>query len=120
MTNAIMVIAPYWYEGTWVFDDESVGLAREPFVEGVPEMIDELVEEIADARAGFRLTFSAGPFPGYQLELNWVREEFGGNWYRSILSGKDGWLCPALFRYFDAPPERLFARAEPKDRGGAR
>jgi len=26
MANALMVIVPYWYEGTWVFDDESVGL----------------------------------------------------------------------------------------------
>ena len=24
--NSIHVIAPYWYEDTWVFDDESVGL----------------------------------------------------------------------------------------------
>ena len=24
--NAIMVIAPYWYNGTWVFDDPAVGL----------------------------------------------------------------------------------------------
>ena len=23
--NAIMVIAPYWYNGTWVFDDPAVG-----------------------------------------------------------------------------------------------
>ncbi len=43
MSNVLMVIAPYWYQGTWVFDDESVGLVREPFVSGVPEMIDELV-----------------------------------------------------------------------------
>ncbi len=31
MDNSLMVIAPYWYKGTWVFDDESVGLVREPF-----------------------------------------------------------------------------------------
>ena len=74
-----MIIAPYWYEGTWVFDDEARGLIKEPFVSGVPDMIDELVRDIPDARKGFRLTFSAGPFPGYQKGLIWVWEEFGGH-----------------------------------------
>ena len=67
MSNILRVIAPYWYEGTWVFDDDSVGLLREPFVSGVPEMIDELVQDIPDARAGFRLTFSSNPFPRRSL-----------------------------------------------------
>ena len=40
MANAMLVIFPYRYEGTWVFDDERVGLEREPFVSGIPEMID--------------------------------------------------------------------------------
>ena len=30
--NTIGVIAPYKYEGMWVFDDPAVGLVREPFV----------------------------------------------------------------------------------------
>ena len=64
--NAIMVIVPYRYAGTWVFDDSRAGLAREPFVAGVPEMIDDLVAGIPGATNGFRLTFSARPFPGYQ------------------------------------------------------
>ena len=45
MANVLIVIAPYWYQGTWVFDDESTGLNKEPFVAGVPEMIAELVEK---------------------------------------------------------------------------
>jgi hypothetical protein len=73
MANVLMVIAPYWFEGTWVFDDPAVGLNREPFVLGVPEMIDELVKDIPDAREGFRLIFSERPFPGYQKEITWVR-----------------------------------------------
>lgn len=115
MPNLLRVIAPYWYEGTWVFDDESVGLLREPFVEGVPRMIDELVAEIADAKRGFRLTFSDQPFPSAQVELTWVREDCGGNWYRSSLSQQEGWLCPALFEYFDRAPNRIYAKAEPTD-----
>jgi hypothetical protein len=39
--------------GTWVFDDEAAGLVREPFVGGVPAMIDELVSDIPDAESGF-------------------------------------------------------------------
>ncbi|HAH49402.1 MAG TPA: hypothetical protein DCM07_32110, partial [Planctomycetaceae bacterium] len=57
--NAIMVIAPYRHQGTWVFDDSSAGLVQEPFVAGVPEMIDVIVKDIPDADAGFRLLFSA-------------------------------------------------------------
>lgn len=54
MANALIVIAPYWYQSTWVFDDESVGLDKEPFVAGVPEMIDGLVKDIPNARSVFR------------------------------------------------------------------
>ena len=46
MTNAITIIEPYWFHDTWVFDDDSVGLDKEPFVAGIPEMIDELVKDI--------------------------------------------------------------------------
>src|SRR4051812_25615999 len=61
--NSIMVVKPYWLHGTWVFDDESVGLKQEPFVAGVPEMIDALVKNVPDAKNGFRLLFSAHTFP---------------------------------------------------------
>jgi len=112
MANAIMVIAPYWYQGTWVFDDDSVGLNREPFVSGVPEMIDDMVKDIPNARQGFRLTFSASPFPGYQREFIWVREEYGGHWYRMEGQLREGWLCPALLRYFEIAPEKIYVKAE--------
>ena len=45
-----------------MFDDDAVDLVQEPFVSGVPEMIDELVADIPDARRGFRLLFLAAPF----------------------------------------------------------
>ena len=38
--NALLVIQPYRSHGTWVFDDPAVGLVREPFVSGIPQMID--------------------------------------------------------------------------------
>ena len=58
--------------------------------------------------SGFRLLFSGSPFPGYEHELAWVSEEYGGNWYRWRDGNMEGWLCPALFKYFDAAPERIF------------
>ena len=112
MTNTIRIISPYRYQGTWVFDDPAVDLVREPFVSGVPEMIDLLVHDIPDADSGFRLLFSESPFPGYQRELIHVREEVGGHWYRQNDPPMEGWLCPALFQYFDEAPERLYTKAE--------
>jgi hypothetical protein len=116
MSNQIMVIAPYWVDdlGAWVFDDPKVGLEQEPFVSGVPEMIDFLVKDIPNARSGFRMLFSAAPFPGYQRKLVWRREEMGGNWYATDDPSMEGWLCPALFRYFDAAPPELYVKAEAK------
>ncbi len=94
MANILMVIVPYWCQGTWVFDDESVGLNKEPFVAGVPEMIDNLVKDIPNARGGFRLLFSSTPFPGYQIEITRVKEEYHGYWYRVEDQSTEG--CCAL------------------------
>jgi len=112
MANILTVIEPYWYLDTWVFDDETVGLDKEPFVQGIPEMIDELVKNIPNARSGFKLVFSLMPFPDYQIELVRIREEYGGYWYRAKNKSVEGWLCPALFRYFDTAPETIYIKAE--------
>jgi len=77
-------------------------------------MIDKLVKDIPNSESGFRLIFSANPFPNYAVELEWLRSEHGGNWYHSKKFEMDGWLCPALFKYFDTAPLKLFGRAEPK------
>jgi hypothetical protein len=112
--NALSVIVPYRFEGMWVFDDPAVGLSREPFVAGIDTMIDRLVASIPNAEKGFRLIFSPTPFPRYTAKLEWRREEHGGNWYFSPQFGIEGWLCPALFKYFDKAPPELYARAEPR------
>ncbi|BAT55695.1 hypothetical protein NOS3756_46880 [Nostoc sp. NIES-3756] len=107
-----MVIFPYRHNQTWVFDDERMGLVQEPFVSGVPEMIEVLIQEIPNVDEGFKLLFSASPFPGYQAELTWCREEYGGNWYAWNQNSLEGWLCPALFKYFNQPPEKIYCKAE--------
>jgi hypothetical protein len=114
--NSIGLIVPYKYEGMWVFDDPHVGLSREPFIAGIDTMIDRLVALIPDPDKGFRLLFSAAPFPGDTVELQWRREELGGNWYYCPQFDMEGWLCPALFKYFDKAPPKLYVRAEPKNR----
>jgi hypothetical protein len=111
-TNAIMIIAPYRHQGTWVFDDASVGLVQEPFVAGVPEMIDDLVKDIPNADEGFRMLFSAAPFPGYQKKLTWLRGDSGGNYYMLDDPPMEGWICPAMFQYYAEPPKELYVKAE--------
>jgi hypothetical protein len=113
VSNQLFVISPYRQASTWVFDDPTVGLKAEPFVSGIPDMIDALVQSIPHADQGFRLLFSAAPFPGYQAELVQVRPEYGGMWYRWTATNMEGWLCPALFKYFTEPPPKLYARTEP-------
>jgi hypothetical protein len=114
MTNALNVIHPYKWEGLWVFDDARVGLDKEPFVQGADTIIDRALamKGIEHPENGFRLVFSAGPFPQHDLTLEWLREGDGGNWYRATGLGIEGWLCPALFKYFDAPPRKIYARFE--------
>lgn len=109
-TNQIFTIKPYLWEGVWVFDDPARGLDKEALVAGMPEMIELATRQagIAHPERGFVALFSKGPFPGAMLCLEWAREDLGGNVYRWSEAGLEGWLCPALFRYFDAAPRRLY------------
>ncbi len=77
--NAIMAIYPYKDSGLWVFDDERVGLDKEPFIAGADTLIDRALEAkgIADGGNGFRLLFSAGQFPDARNGV--------GSLYRKIL-----------------------------------
>ena len=110
--NSLFVIEPYRHAGTWVFDDARVDLKAEPFIAGIPEMIDRLIAPIEGSENGFRLIFSASNFPGAQLELTREHEEVEGWWYRADAYDAHGWLCPALFKYFDEAPEGIWVRAE--------
>ncbi len=112
--NSLMVIFPYKYEGCWVFDDAAVGLLQEPFVLGIDMMIDKLTANIPNADKGFKVIFSGSEFPGYTLSLEWRREELGGNWYYSPDYEMEGWLCPALFKYFEGAPKEIYVKAEAK------
>src|SRR6266446_6825546 len=112
--NALLIIAPYKYQGTWVFDDPAVDLFREPFIAGIDTMIDKAVVDIPNAEKGFRAIFSAAPFPGANWKLDWRRAESGGNWYYSDQFKMEGWLCPALLKYFPSAPQEIYVKVEPK------
>jgi len=44
--------------------------------------------------------------------VDWRRAENGGNWYYSADLDMEGWLCPALFRYFSDAPASLYAQVK--------
>jgi hypothetical protein len=116
--NAINVITPYKHHGMWVFDDPRVGLVQEPFVAGADTMIDRVVADIPDAEHGFTMIFSSTPFPGHQYRLDWRREESGGNVYYAEQLGLEGWLCPALLKYFTEAPKQLYVQTKRRVQSG--
>lgn len=58
MFDTKIVIFPYHHEDYWVFDYEPIGLIKEPFVSGIPAIIDALVGDIPNADKGFKFLFS--------------------------------------------------------------
>ena len=64
--------------------------SQEPFVSGIPEMIDSIVANISNAEKRVRLLFASEPFP----------------------DKGEGWLCPAFSLYFPEAPARLYTKAE--------
>jgi hypothetical protein len=117
-----LTLYPYLIDRTcWVFDDERTGLREEAFVLGASEMITRVVQhkQLPDAERGFALTFSDEPLDTHDVELDWLRSEWGGNWYAGDVAGErlEAWLCPALFLYFQSAPTRIFVRCGPLPAG---
>jgi len=113
--NAMLIIEPYRTGTTWAFDEPLLHLKREPFVEGIPEIIDKLAGGIPGSDKRVRLLFSQHSFPGAQIRLDWRREQDGGNWYYNDDYKMEGWLCPSLFKFFARAPRHLYVRAESAD-----
>ena len=38
----------------------------------------------------------------------------GGNYYQLDDPPMEGWICPALFKYYERPPPELYVKADPK------
>lgn len=113
--NQINVIKPYLFEGVWVFDDPAKDLDKEALIGGMPEIIQLACVElnIPNPEKGFVAVFSKDPFPGYMIKLDWVRIDMGGNVYTWAERNLEGWLCPALFKYFDAAPNAIYIQVKP-------
>ena len=106
--NAISVIHPYRWHGMWVFDDESRGLNKEPFVAGA----DKLLSLLTEGAEKCSLIFSLDEFPDSEHVLHKVGPGMGGG-TDYMYHFKEGlkhplWLCPALFKYFDKAPDKLY------------
>jgi len=112
--NEIHTICPYKWMGMWVFDDPRVDLRMEAFIAGADTFIDVSLLKlgIKGGEDGFRATFSATPFPGHQFTLVKMGKDRGGTVYLAAESGVEGWLCPALLRYFQKPPDRIYTQFE--------
>ena len=110
--NAISSIRPYRWNGLWVFDDERIGLVRVPFAEGDLTLIDEaLAGKGLAGDNSFLMLFSAAPFGGAELKLDWVRREKMGGVY--ALNGREAWLSPAFLLHFEAPPPNIHVKIMP-------
>jgi hypothetical protein len=91
--------------------DAVTGLVREPFISEADNILDVLAEHIPNAADEFKIIFSASPFPGCTARFVWTRAEYGGNWYRWPEREMEGWLCPALLKYFESSPKEIFVQA---------
>lgn len=117
MNNSIFTIFPYSIGGGgWAFDDESVGLVREPFVAGA----DDLLTLLSGGKEKLEVTFSNNWFPYYQLvlekltleelELLGIKEVPSGTFYKEPLRMHVLWLCPALNLYYPESPEKIYIK----------
>lgn len=115
MKNSIFSIRPFLKKGSgiWVFTEPDLGLFEEAFVGEINTMINAMLKR-AGLPKGKQFTglFSADMFPGWHMHLKWHSGDMGGNWYNDAFLKIDGWLCPALFKFFDSTPKHIYVRAE--------
>lgn len=112
MSNSMLVLEMYHHAGTWVFTDEKRDLVNEPFVLGVPEIFDSVIEEQnLKGNHLYRVIFSDQNFPLAHAEVEKISEEGGGAWYKHKKT-PPGWLCPATLKFFKEFPERIFFKIE--------
>ena len=112
MSNAMMSIKIYRHCDTWAFTDLPKGLQDEPFVCGIPEIIDHFINNFSDpSKQTHRIIFSARNFPYSHGKLVKTKMEAGGAWY-SYENSMEGWLCPATLKFFEEHPDELYVKFE--------
>lgn len=105
MRNSIFSIEVYKHQGLWVFDDDRVGLVKEPFVAGA----DTLIDSLSKGNDRIVLVFSESPFPSQKLviEQDTILSASGTNYVCKELNHKL-WLCPALNLYYPISPLKIY------------
>jgi hypothetical protein len=83
--NSIFLITPKKTGSIWAFTDPERGLVNEPFV----------------------------AFPGSQTVFERRSPDFDGWWYQWEQHGIEGWLCPAMFKFFPEAPQKIHLKVEP-------
>ncbi len=110
MKNSIINIQPYKYQGMWVFGDERVDLVKEPFISGMPEIIEHTLASKGLTKTSFNMLFSSTEIPDVDVILTKQERFAKGNWYIDLKTGMRGWLCPALYLYYNRAPKKLFIK----------
>jgi hypothetical protein len=119
--NSIHTIHPYTDGGALVFDDPAVGLVREALVGGTDLILRVAARAVEADPDRFTLLFSSIPFPGHHATATWIEKgEMGfGDWYAVKIPGVvegNGWLCPALLKYFPEAPTSIHFQIKPFER----
>ena len=122
MQNAMYIIEIYRHAGTWCFTDDKRGLVHEPFVLGIPEFIDQVINllSLGELNRTYKVIFSEKIFPAYQGCLSFKETEHGGAWYSLSVLNQDaknnengrGWLCPATLKFFEYFPPEIYFKLE--------
>jgi len=105
--NQVNVLHIFKENGVWMFNDEEVGLYKEPFVPSINPMIETYVR----GRKEFTAFISKDPMYDVTLTLNRVDDKIEGV-YEMAGSGIVGWLCPALLKYFEGYPKNIYVKIE--------
>jgi len=112
MANAMLCIEIFKFNGTWCFTDEKRELLNEPFVLGVPEIIDAVLkqQELYVKDKNYRILFADQEFPLHHGMLEKTQYDSGGFWYK--WGDMKGWLCPATLAFFKEFPKEIYFRLE--------
>jgi len=93
-----------------------VDLKAEPFIAGIPEIIDGIVGDRDEFTA--HISHSLIPkFTGHLVKL--TEEEIKAEecmpttgWYKLEGTDQIGWLCPATLKYFKDYPDSIYFKIE--------
>lgn len=127
VSNSLFTLEIYRHAGTWCFTDPERDLLHEPFVLGIPDMINTIIKDKYHTleNTKYRVTFAATAFPKTKFYLLQHSDEAQGYWYslqkvgelvESSDKAEKGWLCPATLKFFSAFPSEIYVDIEQIER----